>query len=168
MPRGDDWPLANIHILNNLLVRNYITADTITRGCDLTIYMGCPEYGPYRRTATSNDSDDNVFADTGWTPTMRHSWNPDNTLAQWQERFKEDLHSAPHADRVRAERNGFVLTASDRLKNAAPLNDETLMRFVQPPPHVGCCRSAWPCRTERYSCPRRDPAAKATTKQPKP
>jgi hypothetical protein len=148
MPRGDDWPLANIHILNNLLVRNYITADTITRGCDLTIYMGCPEYGPYRRTATSNHSDDNVFADTGWTPTMRHSWNPDNTLAQWQERFKEDLHSALMPIAFEQRGTGFALTASDRLKNAAPLNDD-VDAIVQPPPHVGCCRSAWPCRTER-------------------
>ena len=93
MPRGDDWPLENVRVLNNLLMRNYVTADTITRGCDLTIYMGCPDYGPYRRTVASNHSDYNVYANTGWTPTLRHSWNPDNTLAQWQQRFQEDLHS---------------------------------------------------------------------------
>ncbi len=50
MPRGDDWPLENVRVLNNLLVRNYVTADTITRGCDVTLYMGSPEPGPYKRT----------------------------------------------------------------------------------------------------------------------
>ena len=148
MPRGDDWPLENVRVLNNLLMRNYVTADTITRGCDLTIYMGCPEYGPYRRTVASNHSDYNVFADTGWTPTMRHSWNPDKTLAQWQKRFKEDLHSALTPVGFDQSGTRFALTANDGLKKVAPLPDD-VRAIVQPPPHVGCCRTAWPCRTER-------------------
>jgi hypothetical protein len=28
---GDDWPLENVRVLNNLLIRNYVTADTLTR-----------------------------------------------------------------------------------------------------------------------------------------
>ena len=55
--------------------------------------MGCPEYGPYKRTVASNHADYNVYANTSWTPTMRHTWNPNNTLAQWRERFQEDVHS---------------------------------------------------------------------------
>ncbi len=147
MARGDDWPLENTHVLNNLLVRNYVTADTITRGCDLTIYMGCPEDGQYRRTVTSNHSDYNVFTDTGWTPTMRHSWNPDNTLAQWQERFKEDVHSTLMPIAFEQRGTGFTLSGSDRLKNLAPLSED-VRTIVQPPPHVGCCRTAWPCQAE--------------------
>ena len=84
MPRGDDWPLVNVHILNNLLVRNYVAAETITRGCDLTLFMGCPDEGSYKRTVLTNHSDFNALVATSWTPTLRHSWNPDNTLAQWQ------------------------------------------------------------------------------------
>ena len=28
MPRGDEWPLEDIHVLNNLLIGNYVTPDT--------------------------------------------------------------------------------------------------------------------------------------------
>ena len=109
MPRGDEWPLENVRVLNNLLVRNYVTADTVTRGCDLTLFMGCRDASPYTRTVTSNHSDYNVYANTSWTPTMRHSWNPDNTLAEWQERFGEDAHSALAPIDFAETGTGFVL-----------------------------------------------------------
>jgi hypothetical protein len=41
-----------------------------------------------------NHSDNNTFANTSWVPIMRDNWNADNTLAQWRERFGEDVHSA--------------------------------------------------------------------------
>ena len=148
MPRGDDWPLEKIHVLNNLLVRNYVTSDTVTRGCDLTLYMGCPEYGPYRRTIGSNHSDYNGYANTSWTPTMRHSWNPDNTLSQWQERFKEDLHSTLMPVAFQQKGTGFSLITCDGLKELAPLPGE-IRAIIQPPPNIGCRRTEWPPATGR-------------------
>jgi len=143
MPRGDDWPLENVRVFNNLLIRNYVAADTTTRGCDLTIFMGCPEYGPYQRTVTSNHADYNVYANTGWTPALRHSWNPDNTLAQWQQRFQEDLHSTllPVAFELTGTR--FVIKNGQGLNSLAPLPDE--VRAVLPgASQVGCRRTEWP------------------------
>ncbi len=143
MPRGEDWPLENTRVLNNLLIRNYVTADTTTRGCDLTIFMGCPEYGPYERTVTSNHADYNVYANTGWTPTLRHSWNPNNTLAQWQQRFQEDLHSALVPADFELTGMRFALKLDPPLDNLAPLPDE--IRSLLPPlTHAGCRRTQWP------------------------
>ncbi len=141
MPRGDDWPLENVHVLNNLLVGNYVAAATVTRGCDLTLYMGA-DAAPYRRTVTSNHSDYNVFANTGWTPTMRHSWNPDNTLAQWRERFGEDVHStlAPVAVELRGD--GFLLKSTEGLGPIGPLPDK-VRAAVGPLSHAGCRRTEW-------------------------
>ena len=145
MPRGDEWPLENVHVLNNLLVRNYVTADTLTRGCDLTLFMGCRDAAPYTRTVLSNHSDYNTFANTSWVPTMRDSWNPDNTLAQWRERFGEDVHSSLVPVDFRQKGTGFALTTLDGLSKAEPLPSD-LSKLVQPPPHVGCRRTAWPAR----------------------
>ena len=145
MPRDDDWPLENVRVLNNILVRNYITADTVTRGCDLTLFMGCRESAPHTRTVLSNHSDYNAFANTSWAPTMRDSWNPDNTLAQWRARFKEDAHSALVAVDFRQRGTGFALQTWDGLPKPEPLPSD-LRQLIQPPPHVGCRRTAWPAR----------------------
>ena len=143
MPRGEDWPLENVHILNNLLVRNYVAADTITRGCDLTLFMGCAEYGPYDRTVVSNHSDFNLLADNGWTPTLRHSWNPDNTLAQWQERFQEDLHSQSLPIDFQAAGTSFRVQPRTGTDQLAPLPDA--VRSLLPPlTSAGCRRVRWP------------------------
>ncbi len=142
MPRGDEWPLKNIHVLNNLLIRNYVTADTTTRGCDLTIFMGCPEYGPYERTEGSNHADYNVYANNGWTPTLRHSWNPDNTLAQWQQRFEEDLHSTEVPVEFELTGMRFELESRSKLEKLAPLPEE--VRSQLPPfTDAGCRRVQW-------------------------
>jgi len=148
MPRGDDWLLENVHVLNNLLVRNYVTADTIPRGCDLTLFMGCSDSAPYARTVMSNHADYNAYADNGWTPTMRHSWNPDNTLAQWRERFGEDLHSALVKVDFRQRGTGFALRTREGLPDPVTLPDD-LRAIVQPPSHVGCRRIAWPAEPGR-------------------
>jgi hypothetical protein len=143
MPRGDDWPLENVFVRNNLLVRNYVTADTLTRGCDLTLFMGCLDNAPYVRTVTSNHSDFNVYANTSWMPALRDSWNPDNTLAQWQERFKEDVHSTLLPIGFRQKGTGFALRLREPLPNATPLPD-ALRAIFQPPRKPGCRRTAWP------------------------
>lgn len=143
MPRGDDWPLENVRVLNNLLVRNYVTADTVTRGCDLTLFMGCREAAPFTRTVTSNHSDYNAYASTSWTPTMRQSWNPDNTLAQWQERFGEDVHASLVKVDFRQRGTGFALRTPDKSSKPGPLPDD-LRASIHPPPHVGCRRTVWP------------------------
>jgi hypothetical protein len=90
-----------------------------------------------------NHSDYNVFADAGWTPTMRHSWNPDNTPAQWQKRFKEDLHSALIPVAFEQKGTGFSLNTCDGLKEMAPLPAE-IRTIIQPPLHGGCRRTEWP------------------------
>ena len=143
MPRGDEWPLENVRVLNNLLIRNYITADTVTRGCDLTLFMGPYSSPPYRRTVLSNHSDYNVYANTSWTPILQHHWNCNNVLAKWQERFQEDVHSTLAPIIFEQRGTGIALPACDGLARPGPLPDD-LRAIIQPPPHVGCRRTAWP------------------------
>jgi len=152
MPRGEDWPLENVRILNNLLIRNYVTAETVTRGCDLTLWMGCADYGPYKRTVTSNHADYNLYANNGWTPTMRHTWNPNNTLAQWQERFQEDLHStaAPVAFELQGTR--FAVREHEDLAAAGPL-PEAIWAIVPDIPRAGSRRLRWPGNLHEASRP---------------
>lgn len=141
MPRGADWPLENVHVQGNLFLANRLAAAGFARGADLTLYMGADE-SP-QRTVTSNHSDYNVFSTASWTPSMRHSWNPDNTLARWQKRFQEDLHSRLLP--VAAERNGtgFRLVPCDGLDLAGQL-PEDLRKFFAEPRAVGSSRTAWP------------------------
>ncbi len=95
MPRENPYTLEDVHVYNNLLINNYRTQDTITRGCDVTLFMdaGGTEWNPDKRKNVTVHSDYNVYANNSWTPLLRHSWNPNNTLQQWQERFNEDKHS---------------------------------------------------------------------------
>ncbi|MFH1922097.1 MAG: hypothetical protein ABIP48_19700 [Planctomycetota bacterium] len=67
----------------------------------------------------------------------------DNTLAQWQERFEEDLHSRLLP--VAAERRGagFRLAPCDGLDLAGPLPDH-LEKLLPAPRAVGSSRTAWP------------------------
>jgi parallel beta-helix repeat protein len=98
---------------------------------------------PYQRTVASNHADYNVYANAGWTPTLRHSWNPDNSLTQWQQRFQEDLHSSllPVAFELTGTR--FALKNGPGLNRLAPLPDE--VRAVLPAvSQVGCRRTEWP------------------------
>jgi len=152
MPRGKDWPLENVHIRNNLLVRNYVTAETVSRGCDLTLYMGCPEYGPYKRTVTSNHADYNVYANTSWTPTMRHSWNPNNTLPQWQERFEEDVHSTQKPVAFSLKGTAFALTDREELAAPGPL-PEAVRAILPSISHAGCRRCEWSAGTGNQAEP---------------
>jgi hypothetical protein len=95
---------------------------------ELTIYMGCPEYGPYQRTVTSNHAGYNVYANTGWTPTLR---------------FDEDLHSSLVPVQYELYGMRFELKPSAGLAALAPLPDE--IRSLLPPlTFAGCRRAQWP------------------------
>ncbi|HPD17531.1 MAG TPA: right-handed parallel beta-helix repeat-containing protein [Planctomycetota bacterium] len=142
MPRGDDWPLGNVRVLNNLLLRNYIAGEGHARGCDLTLYMGCPG-NTYQRTVASNHSDYNVYAEGAWPPTMRHSWNPDNTLAEWRQRFGEDAHSKQMPIEYERKGTGFRLLTRSGLRVARRLPTELPWRAPSPS-RVGSSLTQWP------------------------
>ncbi len=145
MPRGADWPLEKVHVLRNLLIGNYVAAEGRHRGCDLTLFMGTKDENSFDRTVMSNHSDYNLYANTSWTPTMRHSWNPDNTFEQWRERFGEDRHSklAPISWEMRG--TGFRLLTTEGLDIAGPLPPE-LKWTPADPRRVGCSRTEWPIK----------------------
>ena len=143
MPREDPYTLEDVHVLNNLLIRNYVTQDTITRGCDLTIFMGTTDREPYKRTVTSNHSDFNLYANTSWTPFMRHHWNPNNTLDQWRARFGEDMHSRLAPIDFEFRGTSFMLVTRDGLDIAGPLPDHINWK-PQNPARVGSVRTRWP------------------------
>ncbi len=141
MPRGEDWPLDDVHVLNNLLLTNRLAADGYARGADLTVYMGADE-SP-QRTVTGNQSDYNVFSTAAFEPSMRHSWNPDNTLAQWQQLFQEDLHSQLLAVSAQQLGASFQLEKCDGLERIGQLPDD--VKQVLPGLRtVGCWRTSWP------------------------
>lgn len=144
MPRGDDWPLEDVHVLNNLLIRNTLATTGFQRGADLTLFMGADDGGSASRTVTANHSDYNVFATSDPAPTMRHSWNPDNLLARWRERFGEDLHS--RISRIQTEVRGtsFAVRNEDTLNMPGPL-PESLNGIVSKRRQVGCSIHSWPC-----------------------
>ena len=145
MPRGADWPLEDVHVLNNLLIGNYVTADTVTRGNDLTLFMDSEagEGAPYERRNTSNHSDHNVFASTSWTPFMRHSWNPNNTLEQWRERWGEDPHSKQLPIEYELAGPAFRLLTTDGLACAGAVPPAVGWQPAQAG-RVGCARIQWP------------------------
>ena len=141
MPRGDDWPLEDVHILGNLLLANRLAADGFARGADLTLYMGADE-SP-QRTVTSNHSDYNVYSTASWAPAMRHSWNPDNPFAQWQERFQEDLNSRLLPVTADQRGTGFQLLPCDGQDFTVPI-PEHLKKILPDAGSVGCSRTLWP------------------------
>lgn len=146
MPRGDEYPLKNTRILDNLLIRNYSAGDTLTRGCDLTLFMYPPlqqENVKLRQSEANNLSDFNVFANNDWTPLLRHHWNPNNTLAEWQKRFAQDLHSRLMSVRYDRTASGFRLLSTSELDVAAPLPSECKWQQSDPR-HVGSTITHWP------------------------
>jgi len=141
MPRGAEWPLEDVHVLGNLFLTNRLAADGFARGADLTLYRDADPSSP--PTATRNHCDYNVYSTASWQPAMRHSWNPDNTLAQWQERFQEDLHSRLLPVAAEQSGTGFRLIPCDELNFNGPLPDH--LREILPTPHtVGSSRTVWP------------------------
>lgn len=147
MPREDPFTLDDVHVLNNLLLGNYRTQDTITRGCDLTLFMDAPgqEWNPGKRRLMTVHSDYNVYANTSWTPFLRHSWNPNNTIEQWRERFGEDLHSTLAPVGWQCQGTGFRLNTLEGLDVAGPL-PERVTQVWKPrnPKRAGADRTRWP------------------------
>ena len=143
MPRGANWPLENVRVHNNLLLRNYICGPGHPRGCDLTVFMGAGEGRDAARTVLSNHSDGNVYSTLGCAATMRHHWNPDNTLDQWQQRFHEDLHSRLAAIAFEQRGSGFKLLTTEGLEAATPLPAEAQWQ-ARPHGRVGATLTQWP------------------------
>ena len=145
MPREDPFKLAEVNVLNNLLIGNYVTQDTVTRGCDLTLFMDADGEAPKpgtRRNLTVH-SDYNLYANTSWVPFLRHHWNPNHTLAQWQERFGEDRHSTLMAVAFEARGTGFELLTTAGLDVAGPLPAASGWQAPNPR-RVGASRTQWP------------------------
>ena len=134
MPRGDINPLKHDRVFNNLLIHNYIAGQTPTEGCDLTLYMYPPfqeEKTALRQPEADNQSDFNVFAANDWTPAIRYHWNNNVTLAEWQKRFRQDLHSQLMPVPFEHRGQGFKLLGTERLDVAGPL-PETLLKIWKP------------------------------------
>lgn len=145
MPREDPYKLEDVHVRNNLLIGNYTTADTITRGCDLVLFMDAPgpEYSPGKRRNMTVHSDYNVYANNSWVPTMRHSWNPNNTIEQWRQRFGEDMHSVLMTVDYEQRGTGFRVLTTKGLDVAGPL-PASLNWKPDDPKRVGANRTSWP------------------------
>jgi parallel beta-helix repeat protein len=147
MPR-DGFPIKNDRILNNLLIRNYSAGDTLTRGCDLTLFAYPPlqeekNNPPLTQAQADNLSDFNAFANNNWTPTMRQHWNPDNTLADWQKKFNQDPHSRQMPVPFDRTGQGFKLLSTQGLDIAAPLPPECKWQPSNPR-RVGSTITQWP------------------------
>jgi hypothetical protein len=142
MTRAKDEPPKNTRVFNNLLIRNYVTGDTTTRGSDLTLEMS-PD--PAWRAEMGSASNYNVYANNTWTPFMRHNWNDNNTLPQWQERYGQDSHSRLLNVAFEEVGTGFRLLTQDGLEVAGPL-PEAVTNLWQPghPGRVGADRTQWP------------------------
>lgn len=142
MTRAADEPPKNVHILNNLLIRNYITADTVTRGCDLTLESYPDEQ---RRAELGSTADYNVYACNTWTPFMRHNWNDNNTLEHWQKTYGHDLHSKTMPVAYKIFGGRFLLLSTEGLDMAGPLPPR-VKRIWSPrsPQRVGSEITRWP------------------------
>jgi parallel beta-helix repeat protein len=138
MTRGPGEPPKNVQILNNLLLFNYIAGDTTTRGCDLTLESS-PD--PAWRRDLSSDSDYNLYANNTWMPFMRHNWNDNNSLAQWQERYQHDLHSSQMPIPYRRTGTSFQLLSLAGLDVAGPVPPQ--VSAVWKPRHPGRVGSNW-------------------------
>jgi parallel beta-helix repeat protein len=132
----------NTRVLNNLLVRNYIATETITRGADLTLEAST---NAAVRAELGLVSDYNTFATNTWTPVLRHNWNDGNSLPGWQARFDLDLHSRLMTIPYERSGTGFRLLLPARLDGGSAL-PEAVTRVWQPlnPGRVGANLSQWP------------------------
>ncbi len=142
MTRGANEPPKNNFVLNNLLLSNYNAGQTLTRGSDLTLEMSTD---PAWRADMGSWSDYNAYANNSWTPFMRHNWNDNNLLADWQSRYDQDKHSVQMPIRYERTATGFKLLTTDGLDLARPLPDE-VTRVWQPKDakRVGAGLTEWP------------------------
>jgi parallel beta-helix repeat protein len=142
MTRAKDEPPKNVHILNNLMIGNYVTGETITRGADLILESPAD---PTVRAEWRSDADHNVYGATTWVPFMRHNWNDNNELAGWQQRYGHDRHSCILPVQVTRVGTGLRLASSKGLDMAGPL-PAAVTRVWRParPGRVGSAIVEWP------------------------
>jgi parallel beta-helix repeat protein len=142
MTRGKGQPARNTRVLNNLLLCNYVTAETITRGADLMLETFAD---PHQRAEMGSLSDYNVYANNCWTPRLAHGWNSGSSLPEWQQRFAQDRHSRQMVVDYRRTGTTFKLLTRAGLDVAGPLPDAVL-RVWKPadPKRVGAERTEWP------------------------
>lgn len=142
MTRAQHEPPKDNHILNNLLLGNYVVGDTITRGADLILESPAD---PAARAALGSTSDYNVYANNSWTPFMRHNWNDNNDLATWQQRYQHDMNSRLMTVDWFQTGTEFRLLDTSGLDVAGPLPPE-VTRVWQPtnPRRVGSGLIRWP------------------------
>ena len=97
------------------------------------------------RADLGSRSDYNVYANNSWTPFMRHNWNDNNLLADWQSRYDQDKHSVQMPIDYQRTATGFRLLTRDGLDIAGPL-PEAVTRVWQPrdPKRVGADLVEWP------------------------
>ena len=119
------------------------SAHLLAPGNDITVFMGASGEPPGPRTVDTNHSDFNVLAARKGGAHLRHHWNPNNTLTQWQERFGEDKNSRVVAVRHRLEGSGFALLETDGLDVAGPIPAKAGWT-ARSPGRVGCERTVWP------------------------
>jgi parallel beta-helix repeat protein len=142
MTRAANEPPKHNVLLNNLLLCNYNAGQTATRGSDITLEMSTDAAW---RADMGSSSDHNVFANNTWTPFMRHNWNDNNLLADWQARYSQDAHSVELPVRYERTATGFRLLSLDGLGIAGPL-PEAVTRVWRPkePGRVGADLMKWP------------------------
>ena len=142
MTQGPGTPPRHARVFNNLLLRNYVTGATTTRGADLTLELPPDAAG---QAAMDSSSDYNVFANNAWTPSMRPNWDENHTFAQWQARFGQDRHSKLMPIDYARTGTGFRLRTRTGLDAAGPL-PEDITAIWQPanPKRVGATLDRWP------------------------
>jgi hypothetical protein len=142
MTRGKDEPPKNVRVLNNLLIFNYLADTAVTRGSDLTLEMSTD---PAWRADMGSWSDCNVYANNTWTPWMRHNWNDNNPLPQWQDRYAQDKNSRQMPIEYRRVGTSFKVLTQTGLDVAGPLPAE-VAKVWKPknPKRVGADLTQWP------------------------
>ncbi len=143
MPREKPFEVNDNRVFNNLLIHNYIAADTLARGCDLTIYI----YPPAEQATAGNVSDYNLYANNCWTPTMRHNWNDDNTLDHWRKNYGMDVHSQLMPISYVSSKGGFKVNTARELDVAGPLPPACPWKPANPK-RVGSLTARWPFSTD--------------------
>ena len=145
MPREGKFTVEHDRVLNNLLLDNYVRADTITRGCDLILFMDAPgqEWDPGKRRLMTSHSDYNTYSNTSWVPFMRHTWNPNNTIDEWRKRFGEDMNSRLLPVTFEMKSMGFRLLTTTGLDTAGPLPADVNWT-PKDPKRVGSSRTMFP------------------------
>jgi hypothetical protein len=143
MARARNEPPRDNHLLNNLLINNYVTASTITRGAD--VILESPAAASQRRLLGCT-SDYNIYASNSWTPLLRPNWVEDNTLALWRQRFGHDLHSKTLGVDYVLFGTDFRLTAEAKLDGTAGPLPEAVTRVWTPlnGNRVGSSATHWP------------------------